>query len=205
MKSSLTVAALLTAAISLGTVLPAAAQDPAPTAMRHWQNGPHRMLQAGPGNGLGAGRLLMLACSDKGAEALEIALVRMSHRLDLTADQQQLFDAFRTKALTAETSFSDACKAARPGSTASTRPDLLARLKADLAVDQARLTALNGVLPEFEALYNSLSDQQKQQLLPRRGWRMGGPGMGMQRWHNRGPAGRNGTTTTPIPAVPQNS
>ena len=39
----------------------------------------------------------MLVCSDNGAEALEIALVRMAHRLDLTADQQTLFDTFRPR------------------------------------------------------------------------------------------------------------
>jgi hypothetical protein len=143
--------------------------------------------------------MLALACSDKGAGALEKLLDRSARRLYLSAEQQQLFDAFRSKALTAETSFSDACKAARPDRSAGARPDLLARMKAGLAIDQARLAALNEVLPDFEALYNSLSDQQKRHLTPRLNhWDMHRAGPGM----HGGKAGphRHG----PMPA-PQNS
>ncbi len=111
---------------------------------------------------------LGLVCSDRGAEALEIAFVRLSHRLDLAGEQQPLFDALRTKALTTQTSFADDCKAALPDRSAGTRPDLLDRLKSTLAIEEARLTALNAVLPEFEAFYGSLTDAQKDDLLPRR-------------------------------------
>ena len=82
MKNSFAVAALVATTLGLGSVLPALAQDAAPTAARQWQNGPRHMAPGrgmGPDRGMGPAGLLMLACTDKGAEALEIALVRMSH------------------------------------------------------------------------------------------------------------------------------
>jgi hypothetical protein len=226
MKTPIAIAALVVASISL-TALPALAQDapttpqapaaatpqpPAPPAPGANTPRPplpgqhaHRLRQPmGPMGGGMANRrfgLIALACSEKGPAVLERVLDRSAKRLALSADQQKLFDAFRTKALTAETTFSDACKAARPDKSATTRPDLLTRMKSGLAVDQARLTALNSVLPEFEALYNSLSDQQKHDLLPRQG-------MGFGRNWNQGPgngAGHFGRGHHNAPQAPQNS
>jgi hypothetical protein len=213
MKSSHAIAALVATTLALGGALPAFAEGATtPTAMHWWNSGPRHMQPMGPGHNMGPGRgmagpmgLLRLACSDRGAEALEISLVRLSHRLNLTSEQQPLFDAFRTRALTTETSFADACKASRPDH-GNNRPDMLARLKSTLAIDQARLTALNDVLPDFEALYNSLSDQQKQALLPRRGF---GIGMGPGRWHGHGQGAGPANDAAPqqpvTPSVPQNS
>ena len=212
MNKSFAIAALVAATLGLGAAAPALAQDAATTPVRQWQNngpqgtmpdrnmGPGRYgrgsepgrygrgMAPGRGMGMGPGGMLMLACSERGAEKLEIALVRMSHRLDLSADQQKLFDTFRTNALTAETKFSDTCKAERTTATNGAQPDLLDRLKAGLALDQARLTALNGVLPDFETLYNSLTDTQKAALVPHH--KRMGPGMGNGRWG--GPGGNRG-------------
>lgn len=144
-----------------------------------------------PGRAMGGGALMMLACSPRGTEALDTLLLHLSYKLDVTADQKPLFDTFREKALTTETSFADTCKSDMAPATAGTPPDFLTRLKARLTIDQARLTALNDVLPSFEALYNSLTDAQKAALLPDRG-----PGMGMgdhpfgQRWMRQDGAGR---------------
>lgn len=197
----------LATTLGLGLALPAVAQDAAPTAARQWQHGPRHLAPdrgAMPNRGMGPGGFLMLACSDKGAEALEIALVRMDHRLDLSADQQKLFETFRTKALSTATSFADTCKADRPTADTNAKPDALARIKAGIAIEQARLTALNDVLPDFEAFFNSLSDQQKIGLLPHRG---PGMGMGMGRWGQHGGMGRNtdGAAPTAPGAAPQNS
>jgi hypothetical protein len=216
MKTPTAIAALIVASISLAA-LPAFAQDAgssstppppaspsaaAPATPDHGPGGRGHMRLRGPMAGDSASRpfaMLALACSDRGAGALEKMLDRSARRLDLSADQQKLFDAFRTKALTAQTGFADACKAARPDRTAQTRPDLLDRVRAGLAVDQARLTALNEVFPDFEALYNSLSDQQKQHLLPRAGrWDMHRAGPGMMHGGKGGPD-RNG------PPPPRNS
>jgi hypothetical protein len=152
------------------------------------------------GPGMRGAGLLALACSDKGAGALDKMFDRTDKRLELSADQQKLFDAFKTKALTAETTFADACQAAKPDRSAEQKPDLLTRMKSGLAVDQARLTAMNDVLPEFEALYNSLSDQQKAQLQPRHGG-MGKGGMGRNHDGGGRGAGHNGAP----PPAPTNS
>ena len=199
MKTPFAVAALVVATISFGAALPALADDATPqpsapaAAAQHMGPG-HRMGPMGGRGGMGQPGLLALACSDKGAGALDKMFDRTDKRLDLSADQQKLFDTFKTKALTAETSFADACQAAKPDRTADHKPDLVTRMKAGLAVDQARLTAMNDVLPDFEALYNSLSDQQKAHLLPRH-FGMGKGGMGRNH-DGRGPD-RNGPPPAP--------
>ena len=72
-------------------------------------------------------------------------------------------------------------------------------MKAGLAIEQARLTALGDVLPDFEALFNSLTDAQKASLLPHHGM-----GRGMGRWGQHDGVGRNGDRNGPPPA-PTNS
>lgn len=189
MKSSIAIAALVVASIATAAPsfaqsapdnTPDAAQPAAPAAPP--TRGPELDPDAvgpdgpalfaaramGPHRAMGPGALLMLACSPRGAEALDVALLRLSYRLDLTAEQKPLFDAFHQKALATQASFADSCKSAAPAAADNGRPDFLARLKARLSVDQARLTALNDVLPSFEALYDTLSDTQKAALLPHR-------------------------------------
>jgi hypothetical protein len=209
MKYSFAIAALVATTIGLGAALPALAQGAGPTVAQRLDRAPDRNADPGrnldPGRGVGPDRapdkgrfmlreqgmgpagLLMLACSPDGAENLDVALLRASYRLNLTAEQQKLFDTFRANALSTETSFADTCKASLPDRSAETKPDMLARLKAGLAIDQARLTALNSILPDFEALYNSLSDAQKASLLPHRGMGMGGKGMGKGFFHHLQP------------------
>lgn len=208
MKTPVAIAALVVATITVGAALPAFAQDasssqpPAPPAAQDQGpgNGPgHRMgPMGGPGGmrQIGQPGLLALACSDKGAGAMDKMFDRTDKRLDLSADQQKLFDAFKTKALAAEATFAGACQAARPDRTADQKPDLLSRMKAGLAIDQARLTAMTDVLPDFEALYNSLNDDQKAHLLPHR------RGMGGKGWNHdgRGPD-KNGAP----PPAPSNT
>jgi len=177
-KHSVALAALVVTTIGL-TALPVAAQDQTTPAAKRSDREVHRTIARSDGPGHSAG-ILGLVCSDRGAEALEIAFVRWSHRLDLTAEQQTLFDTLRTKALTTQTSFADECEAAMPDRTADARPDLLEGLKARLAVEEAKLTAMNGLLPDFEAFYASLTDAQKASLQPM-GSRGDGPGDRMGR------------------------
>ena len=173
MKQAKVLAALVVTTIGL-MALPVAAQDQAMPVAKRGDHEVHRMFRGmGPGRGAG---ILGLVCSDRGAEALEIAFVRWSHRLDLTAEQQELFDALKTKALTTQTSFADECQAARPDRTADPAQDLIESLKARLAIEEARLTAMNDILPDFEAFYTSLTDEQKADLMPRMGHRGAGPG-----------------------------
>ena len=210
MKSTLALAALVAASMGL-SALPAAAQTtapapsappaaaeaavPAPVAARGKDHGRGDMRPLRGRGEMGPGSILDLACSDKGAEALELALVRLDHKFDLSADQQKLFDTFRTTALTTQTSFADSCKAAKPATTADAKPDFLARIKSRLAIDSAKLTALNEVLPSFEAFYNSLDATQKAELMPRRG-------MMMMQHNGRGDAGRGDAGRMPRPPAP---
>jgi hypothetical protein len=123
------------------------------------------MARAGMGP-MGGGNLINIACSPRGAEALEIAFVRLSYRLDLTDTQQPLFDDLKTAALAAQHDFADTCKAARPNGTAKADP--LTAYKGRIAVESAHVDALNTVLPKFEAFIGSLDDAQKAKLTPHR-------------------------------------
>ena len=173
MKHPLALAALVVTTVGL-TALPVVAQDQTTPVAKRSDREVHRTINRDMGPGRGAG-ILGLVCSDRGAEALEIAFVRWSHSLELTTEQQPLFDALKTKALTTQTGFADECQAAMPDRTADAKPDLLDSLKARLAVEEAKLTAMNEILPDFEAFYGSLTDEQKASLMPGgdRGDRMG--------------------------------
>lgn len=171
------IVALLTATIGLSAVAPTFAQQAAPATVEaaepaaglrfHHQNGPGRF---GGGGFLGFGG---------GAEAVEIALVRLSHAVELTPEQQPLFDALKTAALDAATAFETATEDLRPDPAAAQtaeRPDLSERLENRIAIETAHLAALEAVQPAFTAFFDSLTDEQKAALTPDR--REGGrPGM----------------------------
>lgn len=167
MKTSTTaLAALLVAVIGSTAIIPvASAQDGTKVTIEqtHFRPDGRMMMRMD-----GPGAFLDLVCSPDGAEALEVALVRLDHRLELTDAQRPLFDKLKTTALTAQTSFADKCEAARPAKDAATTPDLVDRMKARIVIDTARLEALNAVLPDFEALFDSLTDAQKASLVPDR-------------------------------------
>jgi hypothetical protein len=166
MKTSVTaLAALLVATIGSTAIVPiASAQEDTKVTIEqtHLRPGGMMMQMRGPA------AFLDLVCAPDGAETLEIALVRLDHRLDLTDAQRPLFDKLKASALTAQTSFADKCAAAMPAKDAKTAPDLVDRLKARIAIDTARIEALNTVLPDFEAFFDSLTDAQKANLLPDR-------------------------------------
>lgn len=161
----------------------------------HGQKGPQGKFggdmrhQGGPRGG----GLIDLVCSERGAEQLEVAFVRLAHRLDLTAEQTPLFDDLKSTALAAQTEFADQCAAVRPdkdkAAAAAERPDMVTRLKTRLDLDKARIAAMETVLPKLEALFASLSDAQKQSLAPRQ--------------HRQGPGGmiKPAQPGTPAPSV----
>jgi len=170
-KHAIAIAALV--ATSVGAVaLPAVAQDGTLPVARKGDREIHRTVPHNRFVGRN-GTVVSLVCSDRGAEALEIAFVRLSHRLELTDEQDQLFDALRTSALTAQTRFADTCAAALPDATAdAAAPDVMARLKASLDIERARLDAMTGLLPDLEAFYASLTSAQQADMAPRRSFRM---------------------------------
>ncbi len=169
-KTSLTLATVLVMAMA-GVAAPAFAQDfGAPSErmqFRHHENGPRLMLRRTHRGGRG-GQLLAFACSDRGADRLEHALLSIEQRTDVTATQQPLFDALQSAALEAQAGFAAACTAARPAEGERDSLDLAARLNMRLEVQKAHVGALAAVLPAFSAFYTSLNDEQKAALEPRR-------------------------------------
>jgi hypothetical protein len=128
------------------------------------------------------------------SQRLEIALVRLSHSIELTPEQQTLLDTYKTNALAAQADFSKALTAARPADK-TVRPDIVARLDQRIALEKAHVDALAAVQPAFTAFANSLTDAQKTALTPERRQ------TGQQNWRGKGsprqPGQLNAPTTTP--------
>jgi hypothetical protein len=172
------VLAALVAALGLTAMSPAFAAGP--DHQRPGDGG--RMLEFRRGGADGAFRFAEFTCGPRAADRIEQRLDRMGERLDLTTEQQKLFEDFRTSALTAQTNFADQCDDIRPGATADAgRTDLVQRLEQRLKFDEARLTAMTELLPQFKTFYESLTDEQKRELMPRRGFMRGMvmPGKGL--------------------------
>ena len=183
------IVALMTATIGLSAIAPAFAQDATP-AQTQAQNGPGQFRQGNHGHGQmggemggprGGGDFLDFA---RGAEAVEIAMVRLSHRIELTSEQQPLFDALKASALSAAADFATATEGLRPTppvageTTTATAPDMTERLDNRIAIETAHLAALEAVKPAADAFFDSLTDEQKAQLTPQRLDRDGMPGFG---------------------------
>ena len=131
------------------------------------------------------GGMAGLICSTDGATQLETRLADLATQLKLTTEQQPLFDAYKTAALSTQTTFADTCAKLQPAAVRPpTPPDALTVLKDRQARQTAELDALNAVLPSFEALYNSLDDTQKAALMPLAG--QFGPGDHGPRGDDRG-------------------
>lgn len=172
------IVALMTATLGLSAIAPGYAQDAAP-AQTQQQPGPgfgfRHDTNGGPRQFIG-GDLLGF---DRGVEAVEIALVRLSHAVEMTAEQQALFDTLKTDALAAAETFSTAVEGLRPvapqgGAAAPVEgqvaevPDFSERLENRIAIETARLAALEAVQPAVTAFFDSLTDEQKAGLTPQR-------------------------------------
>jgi len=184
-RTTTTIAALLVATIATGAVVPAIAQNtasndrPQAQQQRGGDGDGYRMRRDGQGNRMqmanrmqmrrgGAGQILALVCSEKGADRLEHMLLNIEQRTDPTAEQQALFDTFEASAIQAQADFAAACASARPDPEQAETTDLVDQIGARLEIQQAHLDAMSTVLPDFEAFYDSLSDEQKQAMQPRR-------------------------------------
>jgi hypothetical protein len=192
--TSLTLATLVGVLIASGFAAPALAQEQRPGPRYHVEmRGPHhhdggmanREFRRGGSRGF-----LVLACSEKGADRIEHMLLTIAQRTDPTAHQQPLFDELKTTALAAQSDFAAACTAARPSEGDAAGIDLPDRMKARLAIEEVRLAAMSEVIPVFEAFYDSLTDEQKAAIEPRRRFeahgndkpgRRHGPGMEQER------------------------
>ncbi|QQR37655.1 Spy/CpxP family protein refolding chaperone [Devosia oryziradicis] len=201
------IVALMTATTGLSAISPTFAQEAAPMQV-HADNGPGFHLRRdnqgpGPMGGQRGGDFLNFA---RGAEAIEVALVHLSHRIELTSEQQALFDTLKTTALSAAADFETATEGLRPqrpveGEVAAvTPPDMSERLENRIAIEKAHLAALEAVQPAATAFFDSLTDEQKAQLTPQRPDRDGMPGFG-----KGGPRHHQGGLPTPEggPAAPE--
>ena len=170
--------AVVATAIGLSAVAPAMAQ-PAPqapdAAVTQEDGGPgnqaFRPQGGGPRqNGGGIGGFFDFS---RGGEGIEIALVRLSHRLDLTTEQQALFDTLKTSALAAAEDFATATEGLRPTRPAEgeqpAMPDVAQGLETRIAVEKAHVAALEAVQPSVAAFFDSLTDEQKAELMPAQG------------------------------------
>jgi hypothetical protein len=177
--STTAILALMTASIGLGAMAPALAQDATPAAPAA-QTQPadpaasgERGFRNGPGMRQGGG----LFDFRGGAEAIEIAIVRLSHAIELTDEQAVLLETLKSDALAAAAAFEAATEGLRPtppaeGETAAV-PDISERFDNRIAIETAHLAALEAVQPAFTAFFDSLTDEQKADLMPERGERMG--------------------------------
>jgi hypothetical protein len=205
--STKAILALMTATLGLSAVAPVLAQQGAPTAPLAQTE---QAQQVGKGfrpgyNGPGRSGGNDLLNFERGAEAVEIALVRLGHRLDLTDAQKTLFETLKADALTAANTLKAAAETVRQtsaaeGETPSTTT-LADRLETRIALDTARLDALKSVQPSLTAFFDSLTDEQKAELVPERGEHRNGPRINGQRSDGQRPDGQRpggaGAPTSP--------
>ncbi|WP_375451524.1 Spy/CpxP family protein refolding chaperone [uncultured Devosia sp.] len=218
--STTAIIAVMTATIGFSAVAPVMAQQAdqpsfgqfhqqrgdGPNVHQQRGNGPDRHA-GNPGGRRGAGMLGQILDFGRGGENLEIALVRLSHRIDLTDEQKTLLETLKTDALAAQASFAGVVDATRPAAPSQTaqRPDMVEQLDQRIALENAHVDALTAVQPAFEAFFASLSDEQKAQLMPQRERHMGmngrpdmGPGQ-----HHRPRPGMMAPATPPAPPAPE--
>lgn len=180
--STAAVVALMTASLGLGAAAPTLAQQaPAAEEAQPGTGTPaqDRGLRAG-GQGMRHGGGADLLGLERGAEAIEIAIVRISHAIELTDEQKALLDTLKTDALAAAAGFESATEGLRPATPGTgnpeDRPDISTRFNNRIAMSEARLAAMQAVQPAFTAFFDSLSDEQKAALVPEQHERQAGAG-----------------------------
>ncbi len=130
----------------------------------------HGPRNQGPSNAQMANSNLAtnFVCSERGSTRIERGLDRISQRLDISEEQTPAFDAFKSAALSAQSDFLQQCndfKLARDEAGSDT--DLIDRMNNRQTLLGARLEAVSSIMPELEAFFDDLSDEQKRQLKPR--------------------------------------
>jgi hypothetical protein len=160
-KFSLLAATALAGTMALTSLVPAAyAQSHGSPRLVADKGEQHEQMGRRGGSRSGPGGFLNLMCSDEGAPRLERILDKVGRRVELTDEQKALFDDFKTSALAAQTSYADTCVTP----AREDQPDMIDMLKLRQTNMSARMTAMEEVLPSLETFYDSLTDEQKQQL-----------------------------------------
>ena len=186
----------------------------------HW-DGHHKGRHAGHGGTIGfldrsfSNPGFSPFCRDNSAEFTDVMLVRLQHRLKITADQQGAFDTFKTATHSAVEKLREGCpedrkdrhkadkaekdkatdadkadKAEETERKRTTPVDRLARRQVQL---ESSLEALKAYRPAAEAFYAVLTDDQKKTLTERRGKRHAHRGgKHGSKWEHRGPRHERG-------------
>ncbi len=171
--STKAIVAVMATAIGLGAIAPVMAQSapPAPeTAVTQDANGPAHGVRSqgdGPRQRGGFGGFFDFG---RGGEGIEVALVQLSHRIELSADQQTLLEALKTSALAAADDFAAATEGLRPAEGEKpAMPSVATMLENRIAIETAHVAALEAVQPAVVAFFDSLTDAQKAELAPQTG------------------------------------
>ncbi|WMT85316.1 Spy/CpxP family protein refolding chaperone [Pelagibacterium sp. 26DY04] len=131
--------------------------------------GEARSFRPGPVPGFGMHGGLFGMFLSGNAESIDVAAVRLTHRLDLTEDQQTLLEDLRLAALDAQAEIITAREEFAPAADeAMSDTDLIARYAGLVAMTTARADALEAIQPAFEAFVSSLDDTQLESLVPQR-------------------------------------
>lgn len=168
---------LRTAAVALvmaGAALPALAQQS--------NDGPR-----GP-RGMEPPRMSAAMCEERSArEAGRLAY--LERRLNLTAEQRPAFARFADAARAAEDTRRQACVAAVPASAPTAPPTIVERTERAQRMMQSEAERLQALRPALEALYATLTPEQKQVLdrPSREGMRDGMRGRGERGGDHRHP------------------
>jgi len=179
--TSKAVMAIAVAAVTLTAIVPAAFAAGPDRGGREFQasrDGGPKHHRDGDRRGGPRGQFLALGCDPNAAERIETSLVRLGYHVEATGEQKALLDALKTSALDAQADLAAVCADVMPAPAAATAeapaataeaPDMLTRLQSGLKLQEARLAAMTAVMPQFEAFYTSLNDEQKAKLEPRGG------------------------------------
>lgn len=154
----------LVLATALAGTLALTAMAPAAYADNDRKGRGEQSERTGNNNQSGPGHFVRLMCTDEGAERLETAMGRVAEQIDLTTEQQTLLDTLKTTALSAQTSFADNCTTNVRGEDT----DMIDNIKARQANAALRLAAMDEIVPALEGFYDSLTDEQKAELQPKK-------------------------------------
>ena len=169
MKRTL-VAALAAAAATAVPILARSADDPGTSDTLYAQAAPSMGDQTGDEGDRGergAGRWPMMRRMMMRRDPQEWCLDRLAHRaaryayigvkLNLTAEQQPLWDKVQSAAQTEEHQERQLCAALKPGA----EPTVLERMDRMQQLLQARLNGLQAAKPAVQALYQALTPEQQ--------------------------------------------
>ncbi|MCB0639202.1 MAG: Spy/CpxP family protein refolding chaperone [Lewinella sp.] len=117
------------------------------------------------------GRFAMLSCSEQGSQRIGMMLTQLEQRLDLTEDQQALFDTFYTSATDAQASYLETCQTvtdltAADNASETTVPNPAELLKLRAENLKAEASALDSVVPSATAFFDSLTADQLALMVP---------------------------------------